>query len=182
MSIVIAVEGESDRAILKEMLNKLNLNKSDYDIRLPPARSGGKENLYRKMSKMVQSVDCENIIFLVDSDNSKKDEEKFKKKVDELQNQNPNMKIHLCFAKPEIEAWLLGCFAEIVKDLENEECDNAENPVSLIENFMKKKNKDYTYHKVAEGKKIAKGNELKHFECSKSFKEFENIIKLSLNL
>lgn len=176
--IGIGVEGESDNVILKEILKKFNVNADNYDIKLPPARSGGKEMLYKKMREMVQLFDCEKIIFLVDYDNSEKEAEKFRKRKGEIQKQNPRKKIYLHFARQEIESWLLGCCPNIMKNLKKGDPDGAIDPVSLIENFEKNKRKDknFRYNKIADGKKIAEGNKLGHFEHSESFKKFKEIL------
>ncbi len=177
----IAVEGESDRKILKEIFEKLNINIEDDDIKLPTAHSGGKDQLYKNMQKLVSkfSYRYKCIIFLVDYDNSEDWAEKFKTRKDEIQRQNPQMKIYLHFAKQEIESWLLGCYDDSLKEAKNEEPDNVSDPVKLLEKCIKKKekNNEFKYNKSVDGQKIAGKNELKHFEHSKSFKEFRKILE-----
>jgi len=174
----IAVEGESDRKILTEILKKLNIAK-DYDIILPPAHSGGKDALYKTMEKVVQLPNYETIIFLADYDDSEKEAEKFKKRKDEIQKVYYNKTIYLHFAKQEIESWLLGCYEDedALKEAENRNPDNIKDPKALIEKYEKRRRKDdkFKYKAIIDGPKIASTNKLSHFELSQSFKEFYKI-------
>jgi len=183
--ICIAVEGESDIKILKEISKKLNINADDFNIILPPAHSGGKSALYKTMKKIVQLHNHETIIFLVDYDNSEKEAEKFKKKKDEIQKVY-NKKIYLHFSKQEIESWLLGCYEDedALKEAKNRNPDDIKDPKALIEKCEKSRRKDdkFKYRPIIDGPKIASTNKLSHFELSQSFKEFYKILKDELNL
>jgi len=177
--IGIAVEGESDKKIVSEILRKLD---TDAYIVLPP-RPRNKNGIYAHLEKIIfgKLRGYRKIIILVDYDNSKKWENKFKSKTDGLKKKPDakNKKIILHFATQNIEAWLLGCYPNILKDIRNRNPDEVIDPVSWIETAERKKRKDknFRYNKTAEGKRIAERNELMHFRNSKSFKEFELKIK-----
>ena len=177
--IGIAVEGESDKEILSEILKKLNI---PADFILPP-HSGGKTNMYGSLGKIVlgKMRDYKKRIVLVDYDNSKIWETKFKSKINELNNKpgTRGREIILHFARQEIESWLLGCYPkDVLKDVKTGEPDDVTKPYILIENFEKKKRNDkhFSYNKTADGKQISQRNELEHFRCSKSFRNFEGIL------
>jgi len=184
--IGISVEGESDKKVLEEIIGKLGLD-AYVDVILLP-RAGGKTEQLKHLEKIIfgKLRNYRKVIILVDYDDSKEWENKFKSKTGDLKNKPgaKNKEIILHFARQKIEAWLLGCYPkDILKDVASEDTDEVIDPVSLIENFEKKErnDKDFRYIKTADGKRIAERNELKHFRDSKSFREFEKILKIINN-
>ncbi len=145
---------------------------------------GGKTKLSGNLEKqhinnLVRRQHCNKIIILVDYDNSDKESKKIEERVEEIKKRRQDIFIELCFAKQEIESWLLGCYEELLKKAKNEEPDNVKNPVALLENYERerRKNKNFKYSKKADGKRIAGNNKLEHFEYSASFRNFKEILQ-----
>lgn len=190
---LIIVEGNSDEEILKEILAKKGFQERKEEAKETfirgnfqffvflgsKASKGGKSEVLKYINKTVYADigEYKNIIILVDYDNSKKKEDEIKSKLNKINSKIKNKndcRIQMCFAKQEIEAWLLGCFDNIIKD--HPDPDKVTKPSETLENYYRKKRND-TYNKTVDGKKIAKSNKLEHFRHSKSFKNFETILE-----
>ncbi|OQX19563.1 MAG: hypothetical protein BWK75_05510 [Candidatus Altiarchaeales archaeon A3] len=190
---LIIVEGNSDEEILKEILEKEGFQERKEESKetfirgnfqffvflASKASKGGKSQVFKYLDKTVYGDigEYKNIIILVDYDNSKKDEGEIKSKINKINSKIKNKKdcqIQVCFAKQEIEAWLLGCFDNIIKD--HPDPDKVIKPSETLENYYRKK-LNSTYNKIVDGKRIAKRNKLEHFRYSKSFKNFETILE-----
>ncbi len=176
----IIVEGDSDKEILKVIIDKLGKKEENFRFSV----AGGKTDLLKKLEKqhinyLVRMQHCNKIIILPDYDNFNDQSKKIIKTAEEIKERRKDASIELCFATQEIESWLLGCYEEVLKEAKNEEPDNVEDPVALLEKHERKirKDKNFRYNKISDGKRIAQNNELKHFEHSASFKRFEKILQ-----
>ncbi|MDI6730558.1 MAG: DUF4276 family protein [Candidatus Altarchaeum sp.] len=179
--IGIIVEGESDKEILKVIIDKLSKEKDNFRFSV----AGGKKKLFEKLeqlhiNELVRQRHCNKIIVFCDYDNSETIAERLRNKIEEIKERKKDiLSIELCFSTQEIESWLLGCYEDLLKEATNEEPDNVKDPVTLLENFERKKKgyKNFRYNKISDGKRIAEDNKLQHFKHSASFKRFEEILQ-----
>jgi len=171
MCIGIIVEGSDDKEVLKKIFAKKLGNKWSKIIKIISIGAGGSTLLNPRMVEntvrlLKEEKNCREIILLYDSDMPKKEQKEklVTKKVGEVVRK---YNITVAYAVVCIESWILGCFKEI------------RNPESFPDSKAAKRELREKMREKSNGRTIsiiAEKNQIKHFERSDSFKEFESTI------
>lgn len=171
MRIGIIVEGDDDKDVLETIFKKEEWREkiSREKIRVRPVGGGKIKNqgYVKSAAQLLREHGCEKMILLYDTDTPNKEEaEKEIKKHDGAVINEFN--ITTAKAHISIESWILGCFEDIGNPENFRDAKTAKREI---------KKKMYGGSKGRTISMIAEGNQIRHFEKSSSFKEFESTIE-----